>query len=172
MTYELGRYLDVPWESVTPDYDIKPSEYYFIRSLKSISDLELFWELQRLGLKDIPEYEVESAKAVWRSVEEVGDKPHYVMVKVSPLTEGYWQVETWVQAQHLGKTPITLLIPMIKDLLIALGFLLIAITLTTLVFTAVFRGKPPEILPKEVWYSVILASVALTTYLIYRIFRK
>jgi len=173
MTYELGRYLNVPWESVSPNYDVKPSEYYYVRSLKPISDIELLWEIQRLGLKDIPDYERAAAEALWNSVKEVGDEPYYVSVSVTPPTseQPYWIIETRVQALHKGSTPIIALIPMIKELLVALGFLLLAITVATLVFTAIYRG-PIEIFPKEFTYALIALGTATTAVVIYSILKR
>jgi hypothetical protein len=166
MTYELGRFLNVEWRVVGPDYDLKPNEYYYSKILKSISDLELTWELQRLGLKDVREYEEYVARSIWNEVRRRGDEPKYVMVSLTPTTfeQPYWFLETRVQALHKGSTPIWVIIRGILALVIAVGILVG-------IFYYVFTGKAPEFIPKEVWYSVIAGSIAITTYAIYKILK-
>jgi len=166
MTYELGRFLDVEWRVVGPDYDLKPGEYYYSRILKSISDLELTWELQRLGLKDLREYEEYVCKSIWDEVVRRGDEPKYVMASLTPPTseQPYWFLETRVQALHKGSTPIWVIIGEILALVVAIGILIG-------ILYYVFTGKVPEFIPREVWYSVIAGSVAITAYVIYRIIR-
>jgi hypothetical protein len=167
MTYEIGRFLDVEWRVVGPDYDLKPNEYYYSRILKSISDLELTWELQRLGLKDVREYEKYIARSIWDEVRRRGDEPKYVMASLTPPTselQPYWFLETRVQALHKGSTPIAVIIGEILALVIAIGIL-------AGILYYVFTGKVPEFIPKEVWYSVIAGSIAITTYAIYKIIR-
>lgn len=166
MTYEIGRFLNVEWRVVGPDYDLKPNEYYYSRILKGISDLELTWELQRLGLKDLREYEEYVARSIWDEVVRRGDEPKYVMVSLTPPTfeQPYWFLETRVQALHKGSTPIATIIWGIAALIIAVGILIG-------ILYYVYTGKVPEFIPREVWYSVIAGAVAITAYAIYKIVR-